>query len=386
MTSVLIIITAVLSYCEKFNLNYSSSDKYELSIRGDFKVYLNDKYQGLNVHQIKGILDVEKTGNNQMNISGNVYQFKKTMRDNISVGNEIDKSEKCAFTLLPDGKMESSGNPVFPPLQGVPFFPDKDIKPGDIYENNGIANVALFNQNETANINIISKTKYAGKKEYNGNTFDYFEISYYYQDIIKSNDIKSAKGQHNLGLIFNNSSGKPVLIKDTFSEEFELKNGERLKQNGFYFYFYKLIVPMNKDKMIVDLKKEIEDKKIKDLEVVKKNEGVSITINNLKFKPDSRELLDSEKPKLNDLADSLKKIPERSFMIVGHTALFGTKEEQQKLSLERAKTIAEFLIKSGIPESRIFFTGRGADEPVAPNNSETNMQKNRRVEIIIQED
>ena len=73
-------------------------------------------------------------------------------------------------------------------------------------------------------------------------------------------------------------------------------------------------------------------------------------------------------------------------MITGYTALFGTKEEQLNLSVERAKTIAENFIKNGIPQGRIFFTGKGADEPVAPNDNEENMRKNRRVEIIIQED
>ena len=89
---------------------------------------------------------------------------------------------------------------------------------------------------------------------------------------------------------------------------------------------------------------------------------------------------------MNKLLSILLKIEDRSFLIVGHTALAGTEKTRMKLSLERAKTIADFFINNGIEGNRILFTGKGAKEPVAPNDTEENMQKNRRVEIIILED
>jgi outer membrane protein OmpA-like peptidoglycan-associated protein len=175
-------------------------------------------------------------------------------------------------------------------------------------------------------------------------------------------------------------------MEDHFVEDFDLSNGDRIKRDGFNLYFYKFINPMDKKIVLNDIKEEINDDLEKDLDIQEKEEGISITINNLKFKPNSTELLSTEISKVKELADMLKKIPERSFMIIGHTALAGTEEARMKLSLERALTIAGELIEHGVPAKRIFYAGKGATEPVAPNDTEENMKKNRRVEIIIMED
>ena len=261
------------------------------------------------------------------------------------------------------------------------------MKSGDIYKSNGKANISLYNSNDIDSINFTAVTKYSGKKEYKGNDLDIFEISYRYNDIAQSYQIRTARGTHNLELYYNNLSGKPIFIRDTFIEEFELNDGSKVKQDGFYLYFYQPIIPMDKKSVIEKIKYTLKDDEIlKDLSFTEKEEGISLTINNLKFKANSSELLSSENSKLKILLETLKKIEERSFMIIGHTALAGTEDERMKLSLERAKTIAEYLSNNGIDKDKIFYAGKGANEPVAPNDTEENMQKNRRVEIIILED
>ena len=71
---------------------------------------------------------------------------------------------------------------------------------------------------------------------------------------------------------------------------------------------------------------------------------------------------------------------------MGHTARIGTEESQFTLSVERAKTIVDYLTSQGMEAERFLYEGRGGTEPVAPNDIEKNMAKNRRVEIIILED
>ena len=370
---------------EKFKLNYSDLDKYELKFFGDYRVYLNGKYQGLNIRNIKGILNVSKYADN-LKIEGVVYHLKKTIRGSSTIGFEVDKFESCSFILTNDGQFKNSSNILFPPLLGIPYFPDKDLGVGDVYENYGKAAVTFFNSDDTGLLEIIAATQYKGKKEYMGKIFDYFEISYRYGRVLEGDNIESARGRHNLSLLFDNNTGKPYYMIDRFEEEFDLKNGDKLKHKGFYNYFYKLIVPMKKDELMTELKKDTDRELLNDLDFKKKKEGISITINNLKFKPDSTELLETEVEKLKKLLSILLKIEDRSFLIVGHTALAGTEKTRMQLSLDRAKTIADFLINNGISGDRILFTGKGATEPVAPNDTEENMQKNRRVEIIILED
>ncbi len=56
------------------------------------------------------------------------------------------------------------------------------------------------------------------------------------------------------------------------------------------------------------------------------------------------------------------------------------------LSVKRAKTIVDYLVSQGISPKRFMYEGKGGTEPVAPNDTEENMAKNRRVEIIVLED
>jgi outer membrane protein OmpA-like peptidoglycan-associated protein len=57
-----------------------------------------------------------------------------------------------------------------------------------------------------------------------------------------------------------------------------------------------------------------------------------------------------------------------------------------QLSLDRARTVAAYLKDElAIDDDRLMVEGRGADEPIAPNETAEGMRKNRRVEITILE-
>jgi outer membrane protein OmpA-like peptidoglycan-associated protein len=72
-----------------------------------------------------------------------------------------------------------------------------------------------------------------------------------------------------------------------------------------------------------------------------------------------------------------------SIEIGGHTNSLPSQEYCDKLSSERAKNVADFLVKNGISRSRISFKGYGKRNPIADNNTELGKQKNQRVEIKI---
>jgi|GEM_PF-1958416 hypothetical protein len=67
----------------------------------------------------------------------------------------------------------------------------------------------------------------------------------------------------------------------------------------------------------------------------------------------------------------------------GYCDARGSEQYNQKLSEQRAKTIREVLLYHGVSDSRIKVAGHGAKAPVAPNDTEENMSKNRRAEIKI---
>ena len=71
--------------------------------------------------------------------------------------------------------------------------------------------------------------------------------------------------------------------------------------------------------------------------------------------------------------------------IVGHTDSTGSDAINDPLSLDRARTVRDYLTDRGVPTARLEIVGRGAREPVADNSSDTGRARNRRVEILLRE-
>jgi outer membrane protein OmpA-like peptidoglycan-associated protein len=70
-------------------------------------------------------------------------------------------------------------------------------------------------------------------------------------------------------------------------------------------------------------------------------------------------------------------------MIVGHTDATGPDTYNMTLSERRAGAAASYLASQGVARGRLRSAGRGESEPVAPNDTEADRQKNRRVEVAI---
>lgn len=71
--------------------------------------------------------------------------------------------------------------------------------------------------------------------------------------------------------------------------------------------------------------------------------------------------------------------------IVGHTDSTGSDAINDPLSLERARTVSNYLQDRGVPASRLEIAGRGSREPAADNITPEGRAQNRRVEIFLRE-
>jgi OmpA-OmpF porin, OOP family len=93
-------------------------------------------------------------------------------------------------------------------------------------------------------------------------------------------------------------------------------------------------------------------------------------------------------PESTATVDKLKALlvtwPAPHLTVIGHTDLAGSQEFNDKLSMQRAQTVAKFLIKAGIPAQQIEIAGRGKREPVVHTADGVPNQLNRRVVITIQ--
>lgn len=86
---------------------------------------------------------------------------------------------------------------------------------------------------------------------------------------------------------------------------------------------------------------------------------------------------------LAELAQVLKDNPSLKVQVIGHTDNVGSEAANQQLSQDRARAVTEALAKrQGLAAERLDALGRGASQPVAPNDSEDGRARNRRVEIV----
>ena len=91
-------------------------------------------------------------------------------------------------------------------------------------------------------------------------------------------------------------------------------------------------------------------------------------------------------PLLNELGEALTspQLMGKTFVVKGHTDSIGDPDYNKRLSRERAQAVKDYLVRNfDLPESVLTVEGYGDTQPLAPNNTPENRQKNRRVEISI---
>jgi len=105
---------------------------------------------------------------------------------------------------------------------------------------------------------------------------------------------------------------------------------------------------------------------------------ISFEANRSALKPGARAALDQ-------VSLALRKLGPVDVRIVGHTDSKGSTAANNALSLDRAASTRDWLVARGLSPARVAVAGRGAQDPVAENDTESGRASNRRVEILIGE-
>ncbi len=88
-------------------------------------------------------------------------------------------------------------------------------------------------------------------------------------------------------------------------------------------------------------------------------------------------------PKAAQLGEVLANSTDYKITIEAHTDNKGTPDELEYLTQERANLLMEKLKTAGVTENRVEAKGYGASLPVAPNTTNANRARNRRVQVIL---
>ena len=111
--------------------------------------------------------------------------------------------------------------------------------------------------------------------------------------------------------------------------------------------------------------------------------GGLVTLRNIFFETNKYSLLPESKVELDQLIRFLKDNPSVSIEIGGHTDAVGDEKSNLLLSMNRARTVYEYLGRQGVPATRLSFKGYGESKPVGENNTEEGRQLNRRTEFKV---
>lgn len=106
------------------------------------------------------------------------------------------------------------------------------------------------------------------------------------------------------------------------------------------------------------------------------------------FESGSAELSESGKNTIREVAAILRTDPGRKLIVAGHTdnqpITDSDFRNNWELSAERAVTVTEVLIASGLQPGNLMAAGYGEFHPVTDNRTPKGRQRNRRIELVIQ--
>lgn len=138
------------------------------------------------------------------------------------------------------------------------------------------------------------------------------------------------------------------------------------------------------DKQAAELA-EIENAKVETVTDVNGLKAIKVTFDGgILFAFNSHELTAASKESLQQFANSLARNPDTDVTIYGHTDNVGTLSANEKVSLDRARSVENYLESLAIPRSRfIGVQGMAYNQPVVSNDTAEGRAQNRRVEIFI---
>jgi outer membrane protein OmpA-like peptidoglycan-associated protein len=134
---------------------------------------------------------------------------------------------------------------------------------------------------------------------------------------------------------------------------------------------------------VLILTTEIGEKILPELTAENLEKGEAVRMEKLLFEADSSSIDETSIPTLEELYAFMFDNPTIVVEIGGHTNGLPEHDYCDRLSSERAKAVASYIIGKGIDEKRILYKGYGKRQPIATNMTPEGRRRNQRVEVRI---
>lgn len=101
------------------------------------------------------------------------------------------------------------------------------------------------------------------------------------------------------------------------------------------------------------------------------------------FRPDSDLIRPDGLNRLARIADAMRQCPAVGFTVEAHTDDTGQAARNLDLSQARALSVTKYLVRRGVPASRLTAQGFGQTRPIVANDTPANRAKNRRIDFVV---
>jgi outer membrane protein OmpA-like peptidoglycan-associated protein len=308
-------------------------------------------------------------------------------------GFEWSREYESVFERDKRGYLTIDPKYYMPVVRNVPVFPEKDLRTLERWTAEGYEIHDFrdsFGIEEPYKIPFNANYQYIGEMPWKEKRYPAFSVNYRIENspppVRGRLWPRRISGLFDQKVYWDRTLGQAIAYEETFRLTFVMSDGRTIEYRGKAQAEFIESEDLDKEQLANEITGEIQRLAIPDVNVRTVDEGVSISLEDVGFQPDSAVMLPGEQAKLDKIAEILKRYPERDILVGGHTALAGTSEGRMQLSTERAKAVADYLLSKNVRTAdRMVIRGYGADKPIADNSTEEGKRKNRRVEITILE-
>ncbi len=325
--------------------------------------------------------------------SGQKYESKHTLKESV-IGLDSITSNPVLVTVnvLPQEDAAKNQSTV-PNLRSVPSFPRNSVDPGSTWTAPAVVTYDLskFGLDEPLKLEVPVQYRLLGMVEREGRSYHHIKAEWFPFLVLAQKDAKRSgitrmSGSSLMDLYWDNRAGSPKVVNLTEEIQYRFADNTSLLYRRETNEEFKTVTDIVREKIIKQLTEQIATQKIADVEVKQSNEGIVLSVENIQFEAESAVLTAGERTKLTNIGKILANLKDRKLSVIGHAAnpAGSNEEELMTLSASRAKSVADFLVESGIrQEGSMVSSGMGGTKPIASNDTPEGRKKNRRVEIVI---
>ena len=387
--------------------------EFSIVERSDYSRYLEGRYVGHVYRESRGLLRAEGAG-----YSGDCYVLEETIRDERVSSRRVERSLALAWESA-SGSLAAGADSGFPCYRGLLAGAPARLEQGaswaaageyfldlrDLGEGAGALSGAFAGEGGALALPLVAEYRVKGRTSLEGRPALQVACRFalrFGASAASAADapptsprLASVSGRHELDIYLDAETGRLLLVRDRFDDAYRLSGGPPERRAGFTLVFFRgasrfalAVTPkplpassgLGEPGELGGPQGGLEKAGV---DIVESEHSVVLRVRDLPFVADSDELIRGEEWRLDAIADALKGMPARSFLVEGHSASVGKPKGELDLSERRAKRIVDELVARGIAASRFIYRGLGSARPLASNGSEEGRARNRRVEITI---